>query len=241
MTVLNKASQVGGTHYSATAARCPHCHEEIQHWDLYADAPGLVYSSTKHITRHRQKGGKQDLLKAITEIQKIIEQEYPEEKPPEEVMHFERVPTRTGPEPFIDVAAPGSDYREIMPAMRPAPEEVMRDEWPATRGGAAHVEAAHSDPVWSGMAADHTKQLLPLDTSPEAARARADAFAQARVDDDVPMGWVIRKFTGVGDDEEYWRFRRGRGGDTSWSDKYTTRSETLAMLAKRVDETKENK
>jgi hypothetical protein len=45
---------------------------------LYADAPGLVYSSTKHITRHRVKNGKEDLLKAITEIQKIIAREYPE-------------------------------------------------------------------------------------------------------------------------------------------------------------------
>lgn len=178
-----KAAQVGGTHYSDTAARCPHCDGEIQHWDLYSNAPGLVYSATKHITRHRQKGGKQDLLKAITEIQKIIEQEYPEKKP----------------------------------------EEIMRDEWAGTRGGAAHAESAHHD-------------LLPLDNSPEAVLARANAFATAHPDDDVPLGWAIRKFTGVGNDEEYWRFRRCRGGDTRWSDKYTTRSEVLAMLTKRVDE-----
>src|ERR1035437_6299994 len=120
-----KATQVGGTHYSATAARCPHCNCEIQHWDLYADAPGLIYSATKHITRHRAKGGKQDLLKAITEIQKIIEQEYP------------------------DVQNPGKPTTD---------EEVMRAEWPDTRGGAAHVEAAHADP-WSNMADAHMQDV----------------------------------------------------------------------------------
>ena len=167
-----KAAQVGGTHYSDTAARCPHCDGEIQHWDLYSNAPGLVYSATKHITRHRQKGGKQDLLKAITEIQKIIEQEYPEKKP----------------------------------------EEIMRDEWAGTRGGAAHAESAHPD-------------LLPLDNSPEAVLARANAFASHRPNDDVPMGWVLELTVS----QKTWHFRSDKGSK-GWSEEYSTRSSALDAL-----------
>ena len=215
MTVSqNKASQVGGTHYSATAAKCPHCGEEIQHWDLYADAPGLVYSATKHITRHRVKNGKQDLLKAITEIQKIIEQEYPE------------------PEDDNDVASAISSGSLPLNGYF-LTEEVMRDEWAGTRGGAAHAEASKPDPVWAGMAvAPVTINNVLFDTNPEAARARADEFARQQVDEDVPVGWSIKVVKAADDGDIYWRFRRTTGENTGWSKGYPSRTAALDALNK---------
>jgi hypothetical protein len=62
-------TQVGGEHYRR---------QKIQHWDFVV-ANGLGYlegCATKYICRHREKNGKQDLLKAIHYIQKIIEVEY---------------------------------------------------------------------------------------------------------------------------------------------------------------------
>ena len=64
-------AEVAGTHYEASAGMCPHCGEEVQHWDLYGDAPYLEGMATKYITRWRAKGGLQDLDKAISAIQKI--------------------------------------------------------------------------------------------------------------------------------------------------------------------------
>ena len=211
-----KAAQVGGTHYSDTAARCPHCDGEIQHWDLYSNAPGLVYSATKHITRHRQKGGKQDLLKAITEIQKIIEQEYPDNS---------RVPANNQSKRFDhrDIEAIRAselileiDYVLILRRDTlmgtPLPEEIMRDEWAGTRGGAAHTESAHPD-------------LLPLDNSPEAVLARANAFASHRPNDDVPTGWVLELTVS----QKTWHFRSDKGSK-GWSEEYATRSSALDAL-----------
>lgn len=71
--------QVGGTHYKNAVGKCPHCAGDIQHWDLCGQMPGLVYNATKYIIRHREKGGRVDLEKAIHVLNKIIEQEYPEE------------------------------------------------------------------------------------------------------------------------------------------------------------------
>lgn len=61
--------QIGGTHYKR---------RKIQHWDYAAQLPYLEGLATKYIDRHREKGGKQDLLKAIHTIEKMIEEYYGE-------------------------------------------------------------------------------------------------------------------------------------------------------------------
>jgi hypothetical protein len=65
-------AEIAGTHYESTSGVCPHCGEEVQHWDLYAKQPYLEGSATKYITRWRQKGGVTDLRKAISVIEKLI-------------------------------------------------------------------------------------------------------------------------------------------------------------------------
>lgn len=65
-------SQVGGNHYKDTS---------IQPVE-YIKANGLDYfegNAVKYITRHRIKGGKDDLLKAIHYLQMVIEMDYGEE------------------------------------------------------------------------------------------------------------------------------------------------------------------
>ena len=65
--------QYGGTHYEKSTGVCPHCGSaDLQHWDLYAEAPYLEGTATKYITRWRRKGGVADLRKAITVIEKIM-------------------------------------------------------------------------------------------------------------------------------------------------------------------------
>ena len=62
------ASQVGGQHYRKLA---------IQPWD-YIAANGLGYfegAAVKYITRWRDKGGIEDIRKAIHYLQKLIELE----------------------------------------------------------------------------------------------------------------------------------------------------------------------
>lgn len=56
--------QVGGTHYSAA----------YQHWDWAAET-GLGYleaNATKYLGRHRKKGGRQDLEKALSYVLKLL-------------------------------------------------------------------------------------------------------------------------------------------------------------------------
>jgi len=65
------AEQIGGDHYK---------NMKIQPLE-YSMANGLnacEHSVVKYVSRHRAKGGKQDLLKAIDMINKLIEFEYPE-------------------------------------------------------------------------------------------------------------------------------------------------------------------
>lgn len=67
-------TQVGGNHYRGKA-RCPHCGNDIQHWDV-AWAYGFdffQYIITKWVFRWREKGGLQDLKKAKHAITKYIE------------------------------------------------------------------------------------------------------------------------------------------------------------------------
>jgi hypothetical protein len=67
-------AQIGGTHYDkAVKGTCPNCGVAcVQHWDLYAKAPYLEATASKYLTRWRDKGGVQDLRKAISVIEKII-------------------------------------------------------------------------------------------------------------------------------------------------------------------------
>ena len=66
--------QVGGDHYQT---------EGEQHWDRMWRLYGRGYfvgCATKYIERYHLKNGKQDLLKAIHFLEKLIELEYPVEK-----------------------------------------------------------------------------------------------------------------------------------------------------------------
>ena len=81
-------TQVGGNHYKGYAI------QPIE----YAMANNLNYcqaNAIKYVTRYRDKGGKEDLLKAIHNIELLIELEYPEYVAPtfwtdEEIKEFER-------------------------------------------------------------------------------------------------------------------------------------------------------
>ena len=64
--------QIGGSHYKS---------RKVQHWTYAAQLPYLEGLATKYLDRHRLKGGKQDLLKAIHTIEKMIEEYYPDEAP----------------------------------------------------------------------------------------------------------------------------------------------------------------
>ena len=68
--------QIGGRHYKD---------RKIQHWDYAAQLPYLEGLATKYIDRHARKGGKQDLLKAIHTIEKMIEEYYPDPSPANEL------------------------------------------------------------------------------------------------------------------------------------------------------------
>ena len=63
--------QVGGDHYDKNGE---------QHWDRQYRLYGRGYfvgCATKYIERYQDKNGKQDLLKAVHFIEKLIELEYP--------------------------------------------------------------------------------------------------------------------------------------------------------------------
>lgn len=64
--------QIGGNHYKK---------RKVQHWTYASQLPYLEGLATKYIDRHASKGGKQDLLKAIHTIEKMIEEYYPDEAP----------------------------------------------------------------------------------------------------------------------------------------------------------------
>ena len=60
--------QVGGTHYKS----------DIECWD-YIIANNIDYlegSAIKYVTRHKSKGGRADILKAIHYLEKILEVQY---------------------------------------------------------------------------------------------------------------------------------------------------------------------
>lgn len=65
--------QVAGEHYKG---------KKIQPWDYIAanEIPFLEGCAIKHLTRHREKNGREDLEKAIHYIQKAIEVYYPDKR-----------------------------------------------------------------------------------------------------------------------------------------------------------------
>jgi hypothetical protein len=65
-------AQVGGDHYTKSSGLCPHCGKEVQHWDVYADQPYLEGAATSYIGRWRDKGGLEDLRKAISFLEKRL-------------------------------------------------------------------------------------------------------------------------------------------------------------------------
>jgi len=65
-TGISAPKQVGGSHYS---------HKEIQPWD-YIASNNLCYftgNCVKYVSRWRDKGGVEDLRKAIHYLEKLIE------------------------------------------------------------------------------------------------------------------------------------------------------------------------
>jgi hypothetical protein len=64
-------TQIGGSHYKD----CPIQPVEFIHKNGLGFLEGCI---VKRICRHRRKNGKEDLLKAIHEIQLMIDLEYPE-------------------------------------------------------------------------------------------------------------------------------------------------------------------
>lgn len=74
-TVPTAPAQVGGTHYSKSEITCPHCGKPLQHWDVYRLFPYLVATATKYLWRFRDKGGVEDLKKAMSYVAKLIETE----------------------------------------------------------------------------------------------------------------------------------------------------------------------
>lgn len=64
------SKQVGGDHYKGKL---------VEHWDfvLMHNIPYLEAVAMKYIMRHTQKGGREDLQKAIHYIEKLIETSYP--------------------------------------------------------------------------------------------------------------------------------------------------------------------
>jgi hypothetical protein len=61
--------QVGGSHY----------HLVIQPWDyIHKNGIGFLAGNViRYVTRYKEKNGKEDLLKAIHFLEKLIEEEYP--------------------------------------------------------------------------------------------------------------------------------------------------------------------
>lgn len=93
---MKERTQVGGNHYKMAI-------EPIE----FIERNGLTFSEgcvVKYISRHRYKGGKQDLLKAIDYINRIIEFEYPEQL---------KEPQKTACKAYLDLETAG----EILPFM----------------------------------------------------------------------------------------------------------------------------
>lgn len=75
--------QIGGDHYAS----------EFQHWDLI-EMSGIGYleaAATKYVSRWRQKGGVQDLRKAVHYTQKLMELHLAGQRPPRGVASSESV------------------------------------------------------------------------------------------------------------------------------------------------------
>lgn len=75
--------QVGGAHYKS----------EFQHWD-FIEMHGIGYleaAATKYVVRHRQKSGREDLMKALHYTNKLIELHEHVHRPPRGIAATEMV------------------------------------------------------------------------------------------------------------------------------------------------------
>lgn len=73
MKSIANETQIGGTHYKDGAMGCPHCGEQIEHWDLAWGFRwnNFVYAITKYLMR--KKGGIEDIDKAMHCLEKYKE------------------------------------------------------------------------------------------------------------------------------------------------------------------------
>lgn len=67
-----ESTQVGGDHYKSKA-------DDIRDFCYKNEVPFCESNIMKYTYRHKKKGGKQDLLKAIEYIEYLIKNEYPDE------------------------------------------------------------------------------------------------------------------------------------------------------------------
>lgn len=65
--------QVGGDHYKSLKI-------QPMEYSMKNELNACQHTAIKYITRYKNKGGKQDILKAIHTLQLLIELEYPETK-----------------------------------------------------------------------------------------------------------------------------------------------------------------
>jgi hypothetical protein len=240
--------QVGGSHYKDCISHCPHCGSDIQHWDLFGMLPYLVGYATKEIVRHRSKEGRLGLEKSIHIIDKLLEYTVDTDfgwaydphnnidtmigKCPQcrKTITFEDF---YGPLPYLVGHATKlimmywnrSGLQRAKDVIRLIIKQEYGDEEPREE---THAPEPPTTTIW--VPAD--KVVIPepaLDTSIEATRARAEAFASAKPNADVPIGWVLEEVHGF---SGMWHFRAGKAGN--WGAKYSNRETALYALKKHI-------
>ena len=111
-------TQIGGTHYKG--AKCPHCGESLEHWDLawLFKWDNFQYAITKYVMRWRTKHGIEDLEKALHCLQKYIEvvahDDEPEQEHGYEVMTKETEERANFLADAYDAANWGDDGAEVV-------------------------------------------------------------------------------------------------------------------------------
>lgn len=61
-------TQVGGAHYGTGT--------DVFSWSLEREHDCLQHSAIKYIDRHKKKNGKEDILKAISILHRVIKEQY---------------------------------------------------------------------------------------------------------------------------------------------------------------------
>lgn len=213
-TASHLPQQVGGNHYSLAAARCPHCNGEIQHWDLAADQPYLAAQVSKYTTRFAHKNGLEDLYKARTYLDKLILLEESKVRRTARSEHLKHVYTNSVMTKSADTATPTERPQPAPEGLRPngsveaaiVPLQVMyvvggsvSSDWIRNDDGWLCTSEAflQANPTLRGVKVRDTGGtiLLPRvalqyppteDTSMEAARTRATAYATTQPQGPTP-------------------------------------------------------